>query len=363
MKTETQVSLFEPFETGYLELNNRIVMAPMTRSRAIGSMPNDLMATYYKQRATAGLIITEGVAPSPNGLGYARIPGIYNDEQVEGWRKIADSVHDEGGKIFMQIMHTGRIAHSANIPYGAKVVGPSAVRADSKMWTDDSGMQPLPEPEAMTEDQIKETIEEFTRAAKNAMNAGLDGIELHGANGYLLEQFLNPHVNVRTDKYGGSVENRIRFVIEVAESVANEIGPEKTGIRLSPYNTFNDMAEYNETFETYAELVEELNKLDIAYIHLVETAARNYDDGSDLLNLLREKFGNLMIVNGGYERESAEEVLEEGRADLISFGVPFISNPDFPRRLKEEIPLAEPDKSTFYSADEKGYIDYSFSKN
>lgn len=363
MKTETQVSLFEPFEAQNLELNNRIVMAPMTRSRAIGSYPNDLMATYYKQRASAGLIITEGVAPSPNGLGYARIPGIFNDEQVEGWKKIADAVHEEGGKIFMQIMHTGRIAHSANIPDGAKVVGPSAVQADSNMWTDDSGMQPLPEPEVITEDQTKETIEEFTTAAKNAVDAGLDGIELHGANGYLLEQFLNPHVNVRTDKYGGSTDNRIRFVLEVAKSVAKTIGGEKTGIRLSPYNTFNDMPEYDETFETYTTLVEELDKLDIAYIHLVETAARNYDDGTELLTVLREKFGNLVIVNGGYDRESAEEVLEDGRADLISFGAPFISNPDFPHRLQEGIPLTEPDKSTFYSADEKGYIDYSFSKN
>lgn len=363
MKTETQVSLFEPFETEILKLNNRIVMAPMTRSRAIGSIPNDLMAEYYRQRSSAGLIITEGVSPSPNGLGYARIPGIYNDGQVEGWKKVTDAVHAEEGKIFMQIMHTGRIAHSANIPDDAKVVGPSAVRADSNMWTDESGMQPLSEPEAMSEDDIKKAIEEFTTAAKHAVDAGFDGIELHGANGYLLEQFLNPHVNIRTDEYGGSVENRIRFVIEVAKSVADTIGAEKTGIRLSPYNTFNDMPEYEETFETYATLVEELNRLDIAYIHLVETAARNYDQGLELLNLLRDKFENLVIVNGGYDRESAEEVLDERRADLVSFGIPFISNPDFPRRLEQEIPLAEPDKNTFYSADEKGYTDYSFLEN
>lgn len=363
MKTETQVSLFEPFETENLELNNRIVMAPMTRSRAIGSIPNDLMAEYYRQRSSAGLIITEGVSPSPNGLGYARIPGIYNDEQVEGWKKVTNSVHAEEGRIFMQLMHTGRIAHSGNIPGSAKVVGPSAVQADSNMWTDESGMQPLPEPEAMSENDIKKAIEEFTTAAKNAVDAGFDGIELHGANGYLLEQFLNPHVNIRTDEYGGSVENRIRFVIEVAKSVADTIGAEKTGIRLSPYNTFNDMPEYEETFETYATLVEELNRLDIAYIHLVETAARNHDQGLELLNTLKDKFEKLVIVNGGYDREFAEEVLDAGRADLVSFGTPFISNPDFPRRLKEEIPLTEPDKNTFYSADEKGYTDYSFSEN
>ena len=355
--------LFDSYKLKDTILRNRIVMAPMTRSRAIGSIPNDLMAKYYGQRASAGLIVTEGVSPSPNGLGYARIPGIYNAEQAVGWEKIAEAVHRKGGKIFMLIMHTGRIAHSANIPDGAKVVGPSAVQADSNMWTDESGMQPLPEPEKMSEDEIREAIEEFTSAAENAVDAGFDGIELHGANGYLLEQFLNPHVNVRTDEYGGGVENRIRFVIEVVKSVAERIGAGKTGIRLSPYNTFNDMPEYDETFETYAALVEELNNLDIAYIHLVETAAQNYDDGLQLLTLLREKFDNLVIVNGGYDRESAEEVLKEGRADLVSFGSPFISNPDFPRRMKEGIPLTEPDNNTFYSADEKGYTDYSFSEN
>lgn len=363
MKTETQVSLFEPFETENLQLKNRIVMAPMTRSRAIGSVPNDLMKTYYSQRASAGLIITEGVAPSPNGLGYARIPGIYNPEQVNGWKKITDSVHEEGGKIFIQIMHTGRIAHHENIPDDAKVVGPSAVRADSNMWTDKSGMQPIPDPEGMSEAEIKETIREFTTAARNSIEAGFDGIELHGANGYLLEQFLNPHVNVRTDEYGGSVKNRIRFVVEAAKSVINSIGQERVGIRLSPYNTFNDMPEYEETFETYIALVEELNKLDIVYIHVVEGSAKNHKNGKQLLNLIRKKFENVVIVNGGYDRESAEQVLDEGRADLVSFGVPFISNPDFPRRLEEELPLNEPDKNTFYSAGEKGYTDYSFSEN
>lgn len=363
MEIKTQVSLFEPLKTENLELSNRIAMAPMTRSRAIGAIPNDLMVTYYGQRASAGLIISEGVAPSPNGLGYARIPGVYNNEQVNGWTRIADAVHTKGGKIFMQLMHTGRITHPANLPDGAKVVGASAVRANADMWTDESGMQPLPEPEAMSEDEIRKTINEFAVAAKNAIRAGFDGVELHGANGYLLEQFLNPEVNVRTDQYGGSIENRIRFVVEVAESVANAIGTNKTGIRLSPYNTFNDMPAYDETFDTYVRLTEELNKLDIAYIHLVEAASRNQEKGPELLSRIREQFNNLVIANGGYNRESAEEVLESGRADLVSFGVPFISNPDLPRRFKEEIPLNQPDKSTFYSADEKGYTDYSFSEN
>ncbi|SMO94049.1 alkene reductase [Gracilimonas mengyeensis] len=363
MKKDTEVSLFEAFETKNLKLKNRIAMAPMTRSRAIGSIPNDLMAEYYSQRSSAGLIITEGTSPSPNGLGYPRIPGIYTKEQVEGWKKITHAAHEKGAKIFIQFMHTGRIAHPANFAHEGKVLGPSAVQADSDMWTDESGMQSIPEPEAMTEDDLKKTIAEFSQAAKDAVTAGFDGVELHGASGYLLEQFLNPHVNVRTDQYGGSIENRIRFVLEVAESVANAIGAEKTGIRLSPFNTFNDMPAYEETPETYTKLVEGLNKLDLAYIHLVEGFARDHKKGPGLLNVLSEKFDNLVIVNGGYDRESAEKALKEGRADLVAFGAPFISNPDLPRRLQENIPLAEADKSTFYSADEKGYTDYAFSKN
>ncbi len=363
MNTETQTSLFEPLTNSNLELKNRIVMAPMTRSRAIGSIPNDLMATYYAQRSSAGLIITEGVSPSPNGLGYARIPGVFNEEQVEGWKKVTDSVHAEDGKIFMQIMHTGRIAHPDNLPAGVRILGPSAVRPDVQMWTDQSGMQPIPSPEAMSEEDIEETIEEFATAAKNAIDAGFDGIELHGANGYLLEQFLNPHVNIRTDQYGGSVKNRIRFVLEVTRAVVDVIGKEKTAIRLSPFNTFNDMPEYSDTTDTYETLVTELEKLGIRYIHVVETAARTHEAGQQLLSTIYEVFSNLIIVNGGYSREMAEETLEKGRADMISFGRPFISNPDLPRKFYEGIPLAEPDSSTFYSADEKGYTDYSFSKN
>ena len=254
-----EYKLITPVKIGSLELKNRIVMSPMTRSRAIGNMPNELMAEYYKQRAGAGLIITEGTSPSPNGLGYARIPGIFSKQQVVGWKKVTSAVHKAGGKIFVQLMHTGRIGHPLNLPEGAQVIAPSAVKAKGQMWTDAKMQQDYPVPKEMTAEDIQHTKKEYVTSAKNALEAGFDGIELHGANGYLLEQFLSPITNTRKDNYGGNIENRCRFVIEVATAVSNAIGKEKTGIRLSPYGVGGDMAYYPEIDATYKYLSEHFN--------------------------------------------------------------------------------------------------------
>ncbi|MBI1227090.1 MAG: alkene reductase [Bacteroidetes bacterium] len=356
-------TLFSPLQLNGSSLNNRIVMAPMTRCRALGNVPNDLIATYYAQRATAGLIVTEGTSPSPNGLGYARIPGIYNDAQIEGWKKTTKAVHEKGGKIFLQIMHTGRVSHSANMPAGSKIVAPSAISADGNMWTDSQGMQKTEMPEAMTTAEVKSTIQEYVQAAKNAIAAGFDGVEIHSANGYLPNQFLNPGSNVRTDEYGGSTENRCRFVLEIAQQTADAIGSEKTGIRFSPYNPFNAMQQFDETFETYDYLSKELNKMGIAYIHLLDASARVIEEGLELIAKIRENFDGIYILNAGYDKERATHALSTEEADMIAFGTKFISNPDLPYRFKNDLELAAPDQNTFYTADAVGYTDYPFSEN
>lgn len=363
MNTTTKTSPFEPVEFQGLWLQNRLVMAPMTRSRAINHIPNDLMATYYGQRAAAGLIITEGISPSPNGLGYARIPGIFSEEQISGWKKTTEAVHAKGGKIFAQLMHTGRVSHPANMPAGSRVISASAITVDGEIWTDSLGMQSYAVPEPMTATDIAETIKEHAQAAKNAIAAGFDGVEIHGANGYLLEQFLNPHINTRTDAYGGDIAGRLKFVLEVVDAVSEAIGKNKVGIRLSPFNQFNSMPFYQETGETYETLVEQLNDRKILYIHVVESSARKTEEGEQLLSTLRAKFEGLMIVNGGYNRESVETTLDANRADLVSLGVPFIANPDLVDRLKHNLTLNSPNPDTFYTPDDKGYIDYPFYQN
>src|SRR5665647_2808138 len=262
--------LFTPEKVGSIEVKNRVVMSPMTRCRAIGNIPNDLMAEYYAQRSKAGLIITEGTSPSPNGLGYARIPGIFSEQQVDGWKKTTSAVHHSGGKIVVQLMHTGRISHPLNMSEGACIIAPSAVKAAGQMWTDAKQLQDFPVPNEMTAADLVSTKAEFVTAAKNAMQAGFDGVELHSANGYLLEQFLSPVSNIRKDNYGGTVENRCRFILEVVSAVAQAIGKDKTGIRLSPYGVASDMPHYPEIGTTYNYLSEELSNLDIAYIHLVD---------------------------------------------------------------------------------------------
>jgi N-ethylmaleimide reductase len=351
-------SLFQPFEKRGITFTNRLAMAPMTRCRALGNVPNDLMAEYYGQRASAGLIITEGVAPSPNGLGYARIPGIFNQEQVEGWKKVADTVHQKGGKIFLQLMHTGRVSHSANMPAGAKIVAPSAISADADMWTDTMGMQKTELPEAMTIAEVESTIQEYVQSAKNAIAAGFDGVEIHAANGYLPNQFINPGSNTRTDEYGGSIENRCRFVLEIAKQTAAAIGKEKTGIRFSPYNPFNGLPLFDEMFATYDYLSSELNEIGILYIHLLDGAARANEEGVALIKKIRENFDGIYILNSGYNRERAEYAVETEKADLIAFGVPFLANPDLPYRLQHQLELNAPNPNTFYTHDAVGYTDY-----
>jgi N-ethylmaleimide reductase len=345
--------LFSRYELGKLQLENRVVMAPMTRSRAIGGAPNELMVEYYRQRATAGLIVTEGVAPSKNGLGYARIPGLFTPEQVAGWKNVTSAVHAGGGHIFAQLMHVGRIAHPLNLPEGARVLAPSAVRAGGQMYTDQKGMQDFPEPQAMSAEDVVHTRDEFVQAAKNAIAAGFDGVELHAANGYLLEQFLHPHTNRRSDAYGGSDEKRNRFLIETAEAVASAIGQAKVGIRLSPYGTFNDLAPREDARAAYTALARALRGF--SYLHLIGNphplflaTARD----------VREAFGGTLILNGGFDRDRAEAALHANEADLISFGRPFIANPDFVARLQSGAALAEPKAATFYTPGAAGYVDY-----
>lgn len=352
--------LFTLKKLGSIDLKNRIVMAPMTRCRAIDNIPNELMAEYYKQRSNAGLIITEGTSPSPNGLGYARIPGIFSKSQVEGWKKTTKAVHENGGKIIIQLMHSGRISHPLNMPVESQIFAPSQVKAAGQMWTDLKGLLDFSVPKEMTEQDILHAKTEYVAAAENGLFAGFDGVELHGANGYLLEEFLSPVSNIRTDQYGGSIQNRCRFVLDVVTAVAQAIGKEKTGIRLSPYGVASDMPHYPEIHETYDYLTKELNTLDIAYIHLVDHSATGAPAvPKEIKKLIRHNFKNTLILCGGYDKESAEAAIESGITDLVAFGRPFINNPDLVERFKNDWPLSEDLKTDlFYSADEKGYTDY-----
>ncbi|MDP2760635.1 MAG: alkene reductase [Sideroxyarcus sp.] len=351
--------LFTPTTLGKLQLKNRIVMAPMTRSRAIGNVPNELMEKYYKLRADAGLIITEGTSPSPNGLGYARIPGMYSDEQVAGWRKVTEAVHAAGGKIFVQLMHTGRVSHPANMPAGSRVLAPSALAAPGEMWTDGNGMQPHPVPTAMNEDDIAAAIEEYAHAGKRAIEAGFDGVELHAANGYLIDQFLNTAANQRTDQWGGSVENRIRFAVEVARASAAAIGAERIGMRVSPYGVFNGAAPDAKMDALYLRLVEELNVIGLAYIHIVDHSSMGAPEVSpELKAKIRANFKGKYILSGGYDAARANADLDAQRGDLVAFGRPFIANPDLVQKLQSGAALTPPDPAIFYTPGEKGYTDY-----
>lgn len=354
-------SLFSEAKLGNLSLKNKVVMAPMTRSRSLGNVPGDLVATYYEQRAEAGLIVTEGTSPSPNGLGYARIPGIFSEEQTKAWKKVTDKVHAKGSKIFVQLMHTGRIGHELNLPKGAKVLGPSAILAKGQMWTDAEGMKDHPTPQEMTKAELKSTLEEFVNASKNAVQAGFDGVELHAANGYLLDQFLHPTSNQRTDEYGGSIENRIRFVVEVATAVSAAIGKEKTAIRLSPYGAFNDLFPFPETHAEYSLLAEKLNEVGIVYIHLVDHSSMGAPTvDPETVQNIRTAFKGTLILSGGYDAERAEKDLASGLADLVAFGKPFLANPDLVTRFQKNIALASFDQTTLYTPGEKGYSDYVF---
>ena len=352
-------ALFTPAQLGSLSLKNRIVMAPLTRSRAIGNVPNALMEQYYRQRAEAGLIITEGTSPSPNGLGYARIPGLFNDEQVLGWRRVTDGVHQAGGRIFVQLMHTGRVGHPANLPAGASVLAPSAVAAPGEMWTDAGGLQPHPVPREMSEADIAQSIAEYAVAAKLAMQAGFDGVELHAANGYLIDQFLNTASNQRKDRWGGTVDNRIRFAVEVAKASIAAIGAERVGMRISPYGVFNGQVPDEEMDALYLRLIDELNALGLLYIHVVDHSAMGAPEVSPVLKAkIRAAFKGKYILSGGYDVARANADLDAQRGDLVAFGRPFISNPDLVAKLRSGQALVAPDSATFYTPGEKGYTDY-----
>ena len=342
--------LFAPVTVGDLRLANRIVMAPMTRNRAPGNLPNALMAEYYAQRASAGLIVTEGTAPAASGRGYIDIPGLYSAEQVAGWREVATRVHAKGGKIVAQLMHVGRISHP-DFQEGATPVAPSAIAAAGEIFTH-AGMKKLPTPHALTEAEIEQLIESYAAAARNARAAGLDGVEIHGANGYLPNQFLAPNANRRTDRWGGSAENRARFLLAVAEAAAKAIGAGRVGVRLSPGNPFNDIADPAPE-ETYEAVTRGLGGLGLAYLHVLDARP-----GFDFVAMARRNLTAMLILNAGYDRARAEADIASGRADLIAFGTGFLSNPDLPARLRRNAPLNAPDKTTFYGGDARGYTDY-----
>lgn len=348
-------NLFLPYSKGDLQLKNHVVMAPMTRSRAINNIPNELMAAYYKQRSGAGLIVTEGTSPSPEGLGYPRIPGIFSEAQVAGWKAVTDAVHQGGTKIFLQLMHTGRIAHSSNLPAGYQVAGMSGVTANGEIYTE-TGMQAYSAPIALDAQGVDRVISDHVRAAQNAIAAGFDGIELHGAHGYLLEQSLNPHVNNRTDNYGGSVENRSRMLLEIVRKIKPAVGAGKVGLRISPYLTSNDIPVYDSdtVHQTYVYLAGEMNRLGISYLHI-----SNHPGIKEATHrAIREAFSNTIIYCNGLTAETAEAMLQDGKADLVAFGRSFLANPDFMRRIEKNAPLNDPDYNTLYTPGEKGYTDY-----
>jgi len=353
--------LFSSASLGPLSLQNHLVMCPLTRSRAINNVPNELMAEYYAQRASVGLVITEGTSTSPNGLGYPRIPGIFSQEQVNGWKAVVDAVHAGGAKIFVQFMHCGRIVHELNMPKGARALAPSAIAAAGEMYTDAEGMKPFPTPQAMTEADIETTIEEFARGAKNAMQAGFDGVELHGANGYLLEQFLRPTSNRRTDGYGGPIEKRARFLLKTVEAVVRTIGREKVGIRLSPFGVFNDMPDYPEQEADYEYLAQQLSQRQLLYVHLVDHTAMGAPQVPPLIKQkFRELFKGALILSGGYDAARAEKDLADGKCDLIAVGRPILANPDLVTRWKAGAELNAPDINTFYTPGPQGYTDYPY---
>jgi N-ethylmaleimide reductase len=349
-----KANLFEPTRLGDIELGNRIVMAPMTRSRAnADDAPTALAVEYYRQRASAGLIVTEGTQPSPNGKGYLRTPGIHNARQVEAWRAVTDAVHAEGGRIVLQIMHVGRVASHLNKAPDAETVAPSAVRAKGKMFTD-AGMMDFDTPRALRTEEIAGVIGEFVQASRLAMDAGFDGVELHCTSGYLPAQFLSSGTNLRTDRYGGDAGGRVRFVVETLEAMASAVGAGKVGFRICPGNPFNDIHD-DDPANTYGRLLDALSPLGLAYLHLIDVANPQVDS----LALAGTHWRGNLILNESLTRERAEHLLDRGAATAFSFGRPFIANPDLVRRMREDLPLAEFDLSTLYTPGPVGYTDYS----
>lgn len=357
--------LFQPFERGDLALRNRIAMAPMTRARTRNGIADDLTATYYRQRASAGLIVTEGTPISRTAEGFLFIPGIYTDKQIAGWRKTTEAVHAEGGVIFAQLWHVGRVSHVSNQPGGiAPVSSTDRIAANSQAWglRDDGSAGPVDvsRPRALSTEEVPGVIDDFAEAAANAVEAGFDGVELHGANGYLIEQFINPLVNDRTDAYrGDTLEGRTRFLLETIDAVIARIGAAKTSVRLSPFGGLFDMGAYPEIEESYLHIADELSKRGIAYVHLMDQKSR----GSTAIPLaflsrFRERFKGVLILAGGMTRERAEQHIADGLIDIAAFGEPFIANPDLVARLRHGWPLAPADRDTHYGGDAHGYTDY-----
>ena len=355
--TRTQ-SLFAPFSLGAIPLNNRIAMAPMTRSRSGEErIPGELTLRYYVQRATAGVLITEATQVHPMGVGYLGTPGIHSKEQVAAWRRITDAVHAEGGRIILQLWHVGRISHTSLLPEGQAPLAPSPLAAQGQAHTM-QGPQPFSTPRELSVDDIREVVGQFAHGARNALRAGFDGVEIHAANGYLIDQFLRDGSNHRTDSYGGSPENRVRFLREVTEAVVGVWGSGHVGVRLSPFSAFNDMHD-SDPSTTFRIVAETLRPLGLAYLHVIEPVSSAGDGPTSRITpLLKQAFGGTVMANGGYTRATAEAALASGEADLVSIGALFISNPDLIERLEAGAELAAPDPSTFYVGGEKGYTDY-----
>ncbi len=346
-------SLWDPIKLGNITLPHRFAMAPMTRSRAKpDGTPGDLAAEYYAQRASLGLLITEGTQPSDDGQGYTTTPGIYTDAHVAGWKKVTSAVHKADGRLYIQLMHTGRVAHPDNTPHHRQPVAPSAIAPGVPMFTP-TGMQDAPTPRALTTAEVKQTVKDFAFAAKRAIEAGADGVEIHGANGYLVQQFFAPNANTRSDEYGGSIENRARFAIEVAKAVAAEIGAERTGIRLSPLNTAGGLAEGPEAGDLYRHLVSELNKLNLAYLHILHTGDEK------LVQDLRKAWTHSFLVNRpNATPENLDQDVKTGLADLVPVGKMALANPDLVTRLQKKAPLNQPNPATFFGGGAAGFTDY-----
>lgn len=348
------MDLFSPLQLGDLRLGNRVVMAPMTRSRAgADAVPGELVVEYYRQRASAGLIITEGIAPSADGLGYCRTPGLYSSEQLAAWRQVTTAVHGEGGLIVAQLMHVGRVANALNKPTGAKTVAPSAIRARGEIFTDQAGMQPLDEPRALASDEIAQVVESYRQATVNAFAAGFDGVELHCTSGYLPAQFLSTGSNHRQDQYGGPVQNRIRFPLEVLDALASVRGPGKVGMRICPDNPFNDLADDNPQ-ETFEHLLDRASSMGLAYLHVIRMPGGRVDN----LALGRRYFGDRLIGNESYKFDEAQEAIREHQLSAVSFGRPYIANPDLVARFRSGAELARFDMATLYTPGAEGYTTY-----
>ena len=356
------MDLFYPIQIGRYTLKNRIFMAPLTRCRSVeDNVPNEMMARYYGQRASAGLIISEATQISTQGIGYPCTPGIHTSKQVQGWKKVTKAVHDKGGRIFLQLWHVGRISHpdylNGNLP-----VSSSAIKPSGEVYTLE-GMKAFETPRALRADEIKNIVKQYATAAINAIESGFDGVEIHSANGYLLDQFLRDGSNIREDEYGGDIENRSRFLFEVIKAVTAEIGADKTGLRLSPSGTFNDMTDSDpQTHFTY--VCEKLNGFDLSYLHIVDALEDDIRHGANIvaLSILRDAYKGVLITNGGYDKERGHTTIEKHQADAVAYGVLFIANPDLPERFKTNTGLNNADPDTFYTQDEKGYTDYPVMK-